>query len=144
MPANLNSETLTLYNGTAACFDKLAPGRDGGIHLGTREQALMRAGGRSARLFEVTIRPRKIRRSRDTGGNWASIIRSARSAGCDAVVYLNRYEGIPLEAIERAKAAGAEDLDRLSDGRFRKILPESCDSWIVFSPEDIQTIEEID
>lgn len=39
----------------------------------------------------------RVRRSRDPGGDWSGRVRAARSAGAEAIVYLNRYEGITSE-----------------------------------------------
>ncbi len=120
-----------LYHGTRAAFDSLdlAMTVDGGLHVGSEEQARMRAGT-SGRLLAVSLEAFNTRRSRDTGGNWKAKVQQARAAGFQAIVYLNRYEGIPLERFQALAQAGI-DPDRLSDAQFRKQVPEAKDSWIV-------------
>lgn len=99
-------------------------------------------------LVPVYLRMLNPRRSRDAGGNWASKIKSAKSAGHDGIVYLNRYEGIPYEAIERATMRLAGELavnpsqallDALPDEQFRKYVPEAQDSYIAFSAGQIKS-----
>lgn len=136
-------EPCLLFHGTKAIFTDFDPTktRDGGIHFGTQAQAQMRAG-KSAQLLAVYLRVTKPRRSRDMGGNWQAKIKSARAAGHDGIVYLNRYEGIPREAFERLQALGL-DPDKLSDAAFRKLVPEASDSWIVWQPEQILRLEDL-
>jgi hypothetical protein len=106
---------------------------DGGLHLGTRAQAAMR---NAAFLHEVEVEVARIRRSHDRGGDWAGRIRAARAEGCDAIVYLNRYEGLDVSVIERlAASANLEGLDDVPDAVFRKIVPEARDSLILLRPE---------
>lgn len=128
------------YHGTTADFSAFDPAKtvDGGLHFGSKEQARMR-GGQKARLIAVELSVERPRRSRDMGGNWASKIRSAKSAGHDAIVYLNRYEGIPLQRVLDAHRDGI-DLDRLSDRAFRQRIPEAQDSWIVFDAEKVRIL----
>lgn len=131
---------LTLYHATRAQFDAFDPKKtvDGGIHLGTEAQARMR-GGKAARLIQAEVNVDRPRRSRDLGGQWASKIRSARAAGHDAIVYLNRYEGLSLERILEAQRDGV-DLDRLSDAQFKRRVPEAQDSYIVLDPSQIRVL----
>lgn len=121
-----------LYHGTRATFTDLDLSQtvDGGVHFGTEAQARMRAG-RSGRLLAAELDVFQVRRSQDTGGEWKAKIRQAKAAGFNALVYLNRYEGIPLERFEALAAQGL-DPDRLSDAEFRRAIPEAQDSWIVF------------
>lgn len=130
-------EPACLYHGTRATIEVFDPRKtvDGGIHFGTLAQAQMRAG-KSANLIKAYLFVTHPRRSKDMGGNWQSKIKSAKAAGHDGIVYLNRYEGIPAEAFERLRALGL-DPDKLSDAAFRKLMPEAGDSWIVWSPEQI-------
>lgn len=136
-----NQEPLRLYHGTREAFDALDPARtvDGGLHFGSQAQARMRAGSKG-RLIEAHLEVRSARRSRDTGGQWRARIASAKAAGHDAIIYLNRYEGLLLERVLQAQADGV-DLDRLTDAQFRKRVPEATDSWIVFSPEQVRVLE---
>lgn len=118
----------TFWHGAPRPFAKLAPGRDGGIHMGTLEQAAMR---NPAFLHEIRLDTGRVRRSKDAGGEWAGKIRAARGARFTSLVYLNRFEGI---------AAG--DLDasvRLADapdGEFRRGVPSARDSVIALYEED--------
>lgn len=137
---------LVLYHGTSTSIMRLDPSRtvDGGLHFGTRAQARMRVGGRGCLLqARLIIDPLRVRRSRDTGGNWKARIHQARAAGCQAIVYLNRYEGIPTERVLDAQSQGV-DLDRLTDAQFRQQVPEAQDSWIVFSLEQVRVLDRIE
>jgi hypothetical protein len=131
---------LVVYHGTRQSFNALDPSVtvDGGLHFGTSAQARMRAG-KTGRLIEAHIDINSARRSRDLGSQWKKRIREARSAGHDAIVYLNRYEGIPLESVLLAQAEGV-DLDRLTDSQFKKRIPEASDSWIVFSTDQVSIL----
>lgn len=128
---------LTLYHATRSEFDTLDPSKtvDGGLHFGSQDQARMR-GGKKARMIEAQIEIKKPRRSKDMGGQWAGKIKSAKSAGHDSIVYLNRYEGLPLARVEEAIQDGV-DLDRLTDTQFKRRVPEATDSYIVFSPSSV-------
>jgi hypothetical protein len=44
--------------------------------------------------------------------------------GFDGVVYLNRYEGIPLQEIANARDRGI-DVNRIPDGVFREAIPSA-------------------
>lgn len=125
---------LVVYHGTRTRLDTLDPGKtlDGGIHFGTIEQAQMR---NSQWIYEARLNfdGGRVRRSRDRGGEWKKRIADAKASGFKAIVYLNRYEGIPYERVVQAQADGV-DLDKLTDSQFRKRVPEAKDSWIVFDP----------
>lgn len=137
------TRSLTLYHATRAQFETfdLAQTVDGGLHAGTEAQARMR-GGRQARLMAFEVHLEKIRRCRDEGGDWARRIKAARQAGCDAIVYLNRYEGIPSARLDALRAAGlaSAQLDRLSDAEFKKKVPEAEDSYIILHTEDLYRV----
>jgi hypothetical protein len=146
-----NGAPLILYHGTRAIFDRFAVQnrRNPGFHFGSLEQALMRCGsgsalGRSAsrgRIIPVYLSIRRAVRLVDRGGITAEQIRSAKSRGYDGIVYLNRYEGIPTERIQAlAETGDLADLDRVSDRRFRRLVPEARDSWIVFEPTQIKSV----
>lgn len=127
-------EEMIVWHGSDRLLDRFdrSAGPDGAVHLGTRAQAAMRNG---AYLHEVSVSIDRVRRSRDPGGNWAGRIRAARSAGVDAIVYLNRYEGVSAETIERLHRSGQLGrLDDLSDAEFRRLVPEACDSLILLDP----------
>ncbi|AWE88943.1 hypothetical protein CSC28_7041 (plasmid) [Pseudomonas paraeruginosa] len=56
----------------------------------------------------------------------------------DAIVYLNRYEGLTTEVIERLSASGdLSRLDDMTDAQFRKVVPEARDSYIVFRQDQL-------
>ena len=124
---------LRLYHSTKQQVDRLDVSKtiDGGLHFGTAPQAEMRNSKKDRTIFEVVVNVRKPRRSRDSGGGWLSKIRSAKKAGFDGIVYLNRFEGIAVSTIVKAAESGV-DLDALSDADFRRFAPEAQDSWIVF------------
>lgn len=128
---------MIAYHGTHEQFDRLEPGPDGGIHLGTLAQARMRAGP-NGRVIEVEFSAKRPRRSRDAGSGWKSKIAVARRGRHDAIVYLNRYEGISVDGIIAAEQIGVTDVDSLTDTKFRKLFPEACDSWIAFSTDQIK------
>ena len=108
------------------------------LHVGTLEQATMR-GGRN--LHEVVIRPGiRLPRLRDTGEwNVRTLMRHASRARI--AVYLNRYEGIPPEQFEAARAVC--DVDRIADSEFRRRVPAAADSWIVLDVDAITSIRRI-
>lgn len=115
-----------------------------GIHCGSREQARMRCGkGGHLHLIEAPIE--RQRRCRDSGGNWSERIARARRDGCDAIIYLNRYEGLPTERIVALAGSGQlSDLDSLTDAAFRKLVPEAQDSLILLCDPSLVRIIEIE
>lgn len=125
---------LTLWHGSDRPMTRFTgEGQNRALHLGTRAQAEMR---NRAFLHEVEIEVTRVRRSRDPGGDWSGQVRSARAAGAEAIVYLNRYEGITSEVITRLAAAGRlGDLDKMTDRAFRQLVPEARDSWILLAPD---------
>lgn len=130
---------LLLAHLTKEQFDFLDPAKtvDGGLHFGTLGQASMRAGNNS-RLILAYLQASRLRRCKDTGGNWKALIASAKRAGMDGIVYLNRYEGVTTEIIERLQASGdLQRLDSMTDAQFRKAVPEAEDSYIVFSAHQV-------
>lgn len=130
---------MRVYHGTKEDFEAFAP-TTGGIHLGTTEQANMRVSGEGKNIIPAYVRIERPRRSKDTGGSWAAAIKSAKAAGHDGIVYLNRYEGLSSEVIERLSDSGAlAKLDRMSDADFRRAVPEARDSYIAFEPAQIKS-----
>jgi hypothetical protein len=141
---------LIVYHGTTATFDRFDDRQVvAGFHFGSAAQANMRVAGQEGRrIMPVFLSIQKPRRSKDAGGKWASKIKSAKLSGYDGIVYLNRYEGIPAQAFQRAaeqlakKNGGMADysrLDRLSDDDFRKLVPEAADSFIAFYSTQIKS-----
>lgn len=69
----------------------------------------------------------RMRLSRDRGDGWAARARDARSHGFDAILYLNRWEGLgPLDGFDDWAQA-----DALSDRRFAALMPDASYSLIV-------------
>lgn len=123
----------TFWHGSDLPREKLIPGKDGGIHLGSRGQA--EARNLSAFLHEVRFDPGRVRRAKDAGGAWAGKIASARSARMTSIVYLNRYEGVPNEYLE-----ASIDHAEASDSVFRKHVPSAENSVIALYAEDVRAI----
>lgn len=123
------------YHKTAGPMAEIKPF----LHVGTMEQANMRAVGLDANVLPliVDVQPHLVKRLRDTGSWDERKLRALQRKGWQAVVYLNRFEGIPLEEFEAARAA-VGDIDRLSDAQFRRLLPSARDSLIVFDPAHVR------
>jgi hypothetical protein len=102
--------THLFWHGSKTLSLTLDPAKtlDGGLHLGSLEQASMR---NHQVLYEVATKDLKTRRCKDEGGNWKNRIREAKSRGFEAIFYLNRYEGVSAARIEALSASG--DLDKL-------------------------------
>lgn len=137
---------MIVYHATTSEFDvfEKQPKKDAGFHFGTFEQAKMR-GGPNATILEVKIDFRKAKRLKDNGSWTRDQINRARQGGYDAIVYLNRYEGISTEVVEALSQQGKlSKLDNASDAVFRKLVPQAEDSYIVFSPEQITILNYFD
>ena len=140
---------LLVFHGTKKTFESFDKRMaTSGFHFGSEVQAKMRVTGAGQVLMPAHLAITRPRRSKDTGGKWAAKMRSARSAGHNGIVYLNRYEGIPLEAFERAAQTlvatrgglpTISRLDYLTDAEFKKLIPEATDSYIAFEPEQIRS-----
>lgn len=131
---------ITLWHGGPQPIEAvdLTLSLDGGFHAGTRSQAEMR---NRKFIHEIEVELGRVRRSRDTGGHWRNRARDAKARGFDAIVYLNRYEGIPSERFAAlALAKGSEWLDGLSDAEFRRHVPEAQDSYILLRAEAIRIV----
>jgi len=102
------------------------------LHVGSLAQAQMR-GGRGCMLTRVEILPGRTLRRRDVGSWREKDLRAIASRGAGLVSYLNRFEGIPIEEFDEARAA-CRDIDGLSDARFRRLLPSAAESMIVLDP----------
>lgn len=96
----------------------------------------MRCKGPGANLVPVFLLAERVKRVRDRGGSWGAVMKRATSGGFDAIVYLNRYEGIQLRSLEQALEAGV-DPDKISDNDFRAWFPEARDSYLVPSAEQV-------
>lgn len=109
------------------------------LHVGTKEQAIMRGG---KYLYRISFKDdRKMPRLKDTGA-WQSkmLQRHARKAGL--IVYLNRHEGIPIEEFTKATAI-KKNIDEMTDAQFAKNIPSARDSWIILDPDCVTRVEQI-
>lgn len=141
------SETGILFHGTSSgAITRFDPGMtaDGGIHFGSLAQAMHRWQGPDRHIVAAKLRVDsfRLRRSRDTGKSWARRISDARLDWCDGIVYLNRWEGMTTETVARLAASGdLSRLDRVTDAEFRRLVPESTDSYIVWDPDRIVVVD---
>ena len=127
---------LTLYHGTSPSFT-LKPHEP--IHLGTQQQATMRGRGK---VVAFTVTATLFKRTRDAVGDWGRPIAAARRQGYEGLVYLNRYEGIPLARVLALAEQGyaGERLDALPDHRFKRLVPEAADSYLLLSGEGLSPV----
>lgn len=140
---------LVVYHGTNSDIQAFKDSEVvAGFHFGSVQQADMRVAGVGKNILPLYLSIQNPGRSTDSGGKWVGKIKAAKRAGHDGIVYLNRYEGIPREAFERAiqeiaaKRGGNPDyvrLDSLSDSEFKKVIPEATESYIAFHPEQIKS-----
>lgn len=129
-----------MYHGTIHDFDVFDINKCvGGIHLGTIQQALTRCDHQGY-VLQVELSYERIRRSKDMGGGWKKKITSAQTKDCDAIVYLNRYEGMGFGEFKTYSPAR---LDTMSDQQFKKIIPNATDSWIAFNCEQVLIIQKM-
>lgn len=108
--------------------------KQGGLHLGTLHQAIHRGPVLSAfRLYAGA----RLRVSRDRGGSWVTRARDARSRGFDALLYLNRWEGL-----HSLPTLGDWDaVDALSDTAFLRLMPEASYSLLVLRPGVVRLLD---
>lgn len=144
---------LLCYHGTDRDFDSLDPEMaGGGIHFGTLLQANNRLFGldlenhrprTGARLIPAYIRSATPKRMREQDSWGDGHLNSAMRAGHDAIIYLNRREGIPFHRFEELRNGGWTSgfgwpkIQKLSDLRFLDLVPEAEDSVIVFDKSQI-------
>lgn len=106
--------------------------QEGGAHFGTLTQAEMRAGkGRARKFFLRMEHPTRTRDKRQ--------FKKIRS-GKDSVVYLNRYEGISVETVTSIPSS---ILDAISDSKFRSMVKEARDSFIVKNAWQIKSADPV-
>lgn len=125
---------IRAWHSTSCDFDTFVPFS----HFGSRAQAEIRRA-KNGRLIEVDLLLPNVKVMRDTGSWKIKTLQHYRWRGYDGIRYLNRYEGIPLDAFERARAI-SPDLDSLSDTVFQHRIPEASDSWIVFDPSHVTIV----
>jgi len=138
---------LMVVHGSNHVIDQFDPTKtlDGGVHFGTVDQANMRSAGNGKNLIPVYLNIVNPRRCKDGGSDWKKKIQSAKKAGYDGIVYLNRYEGITTERINQLSASGMlNKLDSLSDKEFKKYVPEARDSYVAFEKMQIRSIFEFE
>jgi len=132
------------YHGTTHDFDAfdLDMSEDGGLHIGTREQALKRNGDI---LLKIEFSIERPCRAKDDGGSWRAKIKAAKARKCDGIVYLNRHEGIPYDRLHSLTDSGMylHHIDLLPDAKFKKLLPEAEDSYLLFSTKHVKILEKI-
>jgi len=102
------------------------------LHLGTIEQARMR-GGRGCHLTKVAIESCRKTRKRDKGHWTPAELKRLLMQKTEIIVYLNRYEGIPLEEFDAARLKCAA-FDDLPDAGFARLVPSAADSIIIVDP----------
>lgn len=106
------------------------------FHLGTRQQAEMRWPDRH--LYQAVVRvDARTSRRRDQGA-WNKRALIACRNQTDIIIYLNRYEGIPLDQIGAAAAN-----DNVADARFRRLVPAAAESVIVINPDVISSFVQV-
>jgi hypothetical protein len=119
-----------------------------GVHLGSLGQARMRAYP-GAQILKVKVRGSHLSKAplrvKERGQDWSAITKRHARAGADALVYLNRHEGMTLELWERldkvlARKGGWDSFDRMSDAALRKLAPELEDSWIILDPDLVEVV----
>ena len=118
------------------------PNINGGLHLGTLPQALMRRrpeDGLHAFRVKMPSGRRRWGYMKDIGGSWKKRCDAHRHRGKLAMVYLNRVEGCfhhgggPRPSMDWMKS--------VTDTEFRKVFPEAAWSLIVLSPEVLEPID---
>lgn len=132
------SKPLILYHGSTTSlpgdfqFQCLADHR-GGIHLGTIEQARMRAGKGPVLevAFDIDQHAGSVPRVRDQSGYWTELLKRRAKRGQRALIYLNRYEGITTETAIALAAIDSDSVERMSDREFIKHAPEAQDSYVI-------------
>jgi len=111
------------------------PDKPDTLHLGSLDQASMRYPNGFFHLMAVDLD--KVGRVKDRGSDKRSSITRARRAGKDAIVYLNRYEGISDSSLAEALAEFTnEQIDAMSDAKFKVLFPEARDSCIILNLPD--------
>lgn len=138
------SERLLLWHGSDMKLERFeGDALKGHVHLGSFAQARMRSAGRHIHLVDMPSG--NLLRVRDTGSESLRHIAKARKHGYDGLVYLNRYEGIAVEEVNRFHDAHPNsDPDRLSDAAFRRHFPSARDSYISIDPHDCRIIAYIE
>jgi hypothetical protein len=136
------TERKTFWHGSTVMIDNFGPAAaEKGVHFGSREQACMR---NSAFLHEVALDLSSTHRTKDRQ-SWLGIAQRARRQGYDAVIYLNRYEGMTTERLTALLDAGhGNRLDTMSDISFKRLVPECEDSLLVVNPEVIRILKVFD
>jgi len=122
-----------VYHGSSIDIEQFDADKvSGGFHFGTYNQAI----SKGSKIIPVRLKVKNFLRSidRDSASSWRKEIEWAKSMACDGIVYLNRFEGLPLLSWwDHAQ----EKLMKLSDAEFKRLMPLAEDSYIVFSASQI-------
>jgi len=148
---------LLCYHGTDREFEHFDPSVSrGGMHFGTLLQANNRLFGvdldnparrSGARVIPVYLRIGNPKRMKEQDAWGECQLNGIRDRGFDGVTYLNRREGLPFERFKELRengwmtGFGWPRIQKLSDARFLDLVPEACDSHIVFDTDQILTAE---
>ncbi len=139
-----NGEPLVVWHGTKSdihIFDESnasqVSGRFEGFHFGSYKQAEMR---NKQNIIPVFLNIKQLKRTKDEGGWSRKIVNSKKHES--GLIYLNRFESIPLSEYEAAKERGikvdVKSLDKMNDVEFRKNFPSAEDSYVVFNSTQIK------
>lgn len=137
----MKNTPLYLWHGSDRAIDFRNLQRDfKPLHLGDQGQAVMRYGEKAfCHLFRLN--PGKIARRTDQVGDWRKVIQRGQGSGYDTFRYLNRYEGISIESLERAlHKYPQKNFDAIKDREFKSIFPEARDSYIALNPDGLEFI----
>lgn len=104
--------------------------RRGGVHLGSKAQAL--SFGPHLYGFKLT-RDIRLQTSKDTGEEWGRRAKRAKSRK-DGFIYLNRFEGVDPSVFDGLTDAQRDVLDTMSDTQFLKLIPDAHKSLLIFTP----------
>lgn len=155
-------EPLVVYHGTYKKFKTFEIDRcEFGCHFGTKKQANDRADGpeyilsvylsiqRPLRMIDRDEwDPEDVAMDLERRGVFKGIkpfdysysdqVRNAIiKAGYDGIVYLNRHDGLDWNDVKHADYSGEKIV---TDTQFKRIVPATEDSWIVFKPSQIKAI----
>lgn len=140
------TDHLTLYHGLSQPygdsfrFEALSAHPEG-IHLGSHHQAQMRAGPGQVIAVRLDLRRAgRISRVKDHPVSWAATLKRKQRAGCKALVYLNRFEGLSLDTVTALARADTGSIDHMSDRSFRALAPDAEDSFVVLDPEIVEIL----
>jgi len=149
---------MIVYHGTKSQFDKFDIKKAksnsifrsfNGFHFGSIKQACAIS---TNRIVAARLNMRNYAQVRDVGCGWAKKMWNAKSRGKDGLLYLNRFEGIELmqlinyvDKMESPLNMNYKEFrDSLTDKEFIKLYPLAEYSYVVFYPEQIDIIGNVD